>query len=249
MTAIVPLALLAQLRPDGFDWQVPGMRDELLAGLLRSLPKAIRRHVVPAADWAAKLAEELAGQGPESHDGLPPARLLDALAARIQRVANQPVSAADFDLERVPVAPADLVPRGGRARPCRRHRSRSRRAAGPPVGPCPRIGREVPHPRRSSSEPRQRASERSALKLPPSAAFAERSGLTDWTFGDLPDVVDTRVAGGVVRGYPALVDEGTSVALRIESTPAAAAAATHAGARRLVLLVGPLALRRTCSTT
>ena len=31
-------------------------------------------HVVPAADWAAKFSEELAGQGPESHDGLPPAR-------------------------------------------------------------------------------------------------------------------------------------------------------------------------------
>ncbi|MGA7147620.1 MAG: ATP-dependent RNA helicase HrpA, partial [Microbacterium sp.] len=53
VTAVVPLALLAQLRPDGFDWQVPGMRDELITALIRSLPKAIRRHVVPAADWAA----------------------------------------------------------------------------------------------------------------------------------------------------------------------------------------------------
>ena len=102
VTAVVPLALLAQLRPDGFDWQVPGMRDELIAGLIRSLPKAIRRHVVPAADWAARFAEELDGQGPESHDGLPPATLRGALAARIQRIASQPVSEADFDLERVP---------------------------------------------------------------------------------------------------------------------------------------------------
>ena len=63
-----------------------------------------------------------------------------------------------------------------------------------------------------------------------------RTGLTDWTFGNLPDVVDTKVAGGVVRGYPALVDEGASVALRIETTPEAAARATRAGVRRLVLL-------------
>ena len=102
VTAVVPLALLPQLRPDGFDWQVPGMRDELLTALLRALPKAIRRSVVPAADWAAKFAEELAGQGPESHDGVPPTRLLDALAARIQRVANQRVAASDFELDRVP---------------------------------------------------------------------------------------------------------------------------------------------------
>jgi ATP-dependent helicase HrpA len=78
VTAVVPLALLAQLRPEGFDWQVPGMRDELITELLRSLPKVIRRNVVPAADWAAKFAEELEGQGPESHEGLPPAALRDA---------------------------------------------------------------------------------------------------------------------------------------------------------------------------
>jgi ATP-dependent helicase HrpA len=72
----------------------------------------------------------------------------------------------------------------------------------------------------------------------PSAAgtFAEQTGLTEWTFGDLPEVVDTRVAGGVVRGYPAIVDEGASVAVRIEATPEAAARATRAGVRRLALL-------------
>ena len=42
-----------------------------------------------------------------------------------------------------------------------------------------------------------------------------------------------------MRGYPALVDEGTSVALRVESTPDAAARATRAGVRRLVLLAVP----------
>ena len=68
------------------------------------------------------------------------------------------------------------------------------------------------------------------------SAFVEQTGLTEWAFGDLPEVVDTRVAGGVVRGYPAIVDEGASVALRIEATPEAAAAATREGARRLLLL-------------
>jgi ATP-dependent helicase HrpA len=49
-------------------------------------------------------------------------------------------------------------------------------------------------------------------------------------------VVDTKVAGGVVRGYPALVDEGSTVALRVEATPEAAERATRAGVRRLLLL-------------
>ncbi|WP_127475921.1 ATP-dependent RNA helicase HrpA [Microbacterium sulfonylureivorans] len=239
VTAVVPLALLAQLRPDGFDWQVPGMRDELITALLRALPKAIRRHVVPAADWAATFSSELAGQGPESHAGLPPLGLRDALAARIRRVASQPVTAADFELDRVPqhllvsFRAVDERGRGvgsdrdlaalqdrlsGRARDSV---ARSVARAQDPSRPGRGGGPAGPQPRESGAE---------------TPAFAERTGLTDWSFGDLPDVVDTRVAGGVVRGYPALVDEGGSVALRIETTPEAAAAATRAGARRLLLL-------------
>ena len=65
MSVVVPLALLARLRPDGFDWQVAGLRGELITALLKCLPKAIRRNVVPAADWAAKIAAEL----PERPEG------------------------------------------------------------------------------------------------------------------------------------------------------------------------------------
>jgi ATP-dependent helicase HrpA len=245
VTAVVPLALLAQVRADGFDWQVPGMRDELITALLRSLPKAIRRHVVPAADWAATFAAELAGQGPEAHDGFPPAGLREALAARIQRVASQPVSATDFDLERVP--PHLLVsfravdergrPAGsdrdlralqdrlsGRARSAV---SRSLTADGRRAAPDSAKGPSSPHPVAADTPGPARTS------------LVEQTGITEWSFGDLPDVVDTKVAGGVVRGYPAIIDEGASVAIRIEATPAAAEAATRAGVRRLLLLAVP----------
>ncbi|WP_133542778.1 ATP-dependent RNA helicase HrpA [Microbacterium sp. BK668] len=253
VTAVVPLALLAQLRPDGFDWQVPGMRDELIAGLLRALPKAIRRHVVPAADWAARFAEELDGQGPESHDGLPPTTLREALAARIQRIANQPVTVADFDLERVPghllVSFRAVDERGrtvgsdrdlpalqdrlaGRARTAvsRSLTSSSGTSRTPRSSSAPPLASLAREPRSETKRPAP------ASGAAAQSAFAEQAGLTDWTFGDLPEVVDTRVAGGVVRGYPAIVDEGTTVALRIEATPEAAERANRAGVRRLVLL-------------
>ncbi len=71
------------------------------------------------------------------------------------------------------------------------------------------------------------------------AAPVEQTGLTAWTFGDLPAVIDTKVAGGVVRGYPAIVDAGKSVSVRVEATPDAAAAATRDGVLRLVLLAVP----------
>ena len=247
VTAVVPLALLAQLRPDGFDWQVPGMRDELITSLLRSLPKSIRRHVVPAADWAATFSADLAGQWPESHDGLPPTGLRDALATRIQRVASQPVSTADFEMERVPghlqVSFRAVDERGRtvgsdrdlaalQARLADRARASVSRSLS---GAAPGSGRSA----RPANAPAPRAMTAAGDAAGSASAFAERSGLTDWSFGDLPAVVDTKVAGGVVRGYPAIVDEGTSVALRIETTPEAAARATRAGARRLVLLSVP----------
>lgn len=249
VTAVVPLALLAQLRPEGFDWQVPGMRDELITALLRSLPKAIRRNVVPAADWAAKFSDELAGLGPESHDGVPPVRLLDALAARIQRVANQRVTGSDFELERVPPhlrISFRAVDERGRAvgtdrdlvalqdRLAGRVRTAVSRSLTPPDG-APRSLSDASTRSRSLSAG-QRETTRPAAAPLDDRGFTERSGLTEWSFGDLPDVVDTRVAGGVVRGYPALVDEGATVALRIEATPEAAVKATRAGVRRLLLL-------------
>ena len=102
VSVVIPLPLLAQIEDRGFDWQVPGLRAELVTGLLRALPKAIRRHVVPAADWADKFGVELAGDGPESHGGLPNRTLKEALARLIQPLANQLVSAADFEDDRVP---------------------------------------------------------------------------------------------------------------------------------------------------
>ncbi|PVE90941.1 ATP-dependent RNA helicase HrpA [Microbacterium sp. TPD7012] len=231
VSVVVPLPLLAQIEDRGFDWQVPGLRAELVTGLLRALPKAIRRHVVPAADWAEKFGAELADQGPENHGGLPPRTLKEALARLIQPLANQLVTAKDFEDERVPahlrmnfravdergrVAGSDRDLRALQTQLSDRARSSvARSIAAPP---------RTSGPLRVSSDP---------------APKIEQTGLTAWTVGDLPEVLDTRVAGGVVRGYPAIVDQGKTVSVRVESTADAAAAATRAGVLRLVLLGVP----------
>ena len=59
VTVHVPLAVLNQVEADGFDWQVPGLRQELVTELIRSLPKAIRRNFVPVPDWAAAVLDRL----------------------------------------------------------------------------------------------------------------------------------------------------------------------------------------------
>ena len=236
VSVVIPLALLQQVRDAGFDWQVPGLRAELVTALLRALPKAIRRHVVPAADWAEKFGAELAAQGPESSQGLPVRSLTEALARLIQPLANQPMSAADFDLERVPahlrmnfraVDERGRVAGSGRDLTVLQReladRSRASVARSIERGPGPaRRGRGAADVAHASSVN--------------AAAPAEREGITTWDVGDLPEVLDTRVAGGVVRGYPALVDQGRSVALRVEATAEAALTATRDGVLRLVLL-------------
>ncbi|MFC7942926.1 ATP-dependent RNA helicase HrpA [Microbacterium oxydans] len=239
VSVVVPLPLLAQIEDRGFDWQVPGLRAELVTGLLRALPKAIRRHVVPAADWAEKFGAELIDEGPESHGGLPPRTLKEALARRIQPLANQLVSASDFDDERVPphlrmnfraVDERGRVVGSGRdLRALQTQLSDRARSS---------VARSIAAPPRSGAPGSKRGTPGEGVERI-AAASLEQTGLTAWTFGELPEVLDTRVAGGVVRGYPAVVDQGKTVSVRVESTPDAAAAATRDGVLRLVLLGVP----------
>ena len=237
VTVVIPLALLAQLEPTGFDWQVPGLRDELITALIRSLPKSIRRHVVPAADWAATFAGEIAADGPESNDGRPPVSLRRALADRIRRVASQPVSDDDFDLERVPphllMSFRAVDARGRTAGSGRDLADLQRRLADRARSSVARSVERAAAPASVAAAAPQ--ADGTGATGASSVGFAERSGITSWDFGDLPAVVDSKVAGGVVRGYPAVVDDGDTVSLRIETSAEAAAIATHRGARRLLL--------------
>ena len=235
VTVVIPLPLLAQIEPRGFDWQVPGMRDELVTAMLRALPKAIRRHVVPAADWAARFSEELAGQGPEDHAGRPASTLADALARLVRRQANQPVGADAFELDRVPEhlkMSFRAVDQRGRALASDRDLATlQRRLAGKARDS---VARQLDRAGSRAPKGAGRVAEATTIH-----ASIERAGLTDWDLGELPEVVDTRVAGGVVRGYPALVDRKESVEIRVEATAEAARRVSRAGVRRLVLLQVP----------
>ncbi|GAB2516381.1 ATP-dependent RNA helicase HrpA [Microbacterium petrolearium] len=235
VTVVIPLPLLAQVESAGFDWQVPGMRDELITAMLKALPKAMRRHVVPAADWAAKFSAELDGQGPEDHAGRPPLPLADALARLVQRQANQPVTAADFELDRVPehlrMSFRAVDARGRAVGSDRDLEELKARLAGKARDS---VARQLDRAGQRAAKGADRVAQATTVH-----ASIERSGITDWDLGDLPEVVDTRVAGGVVRGYPALVDAKDAVAIRVEATAEDARRASRAGVRRLVLLQVP----------
>ncbi len=89
---------------------------------------------------------------------------------------------------------------------------------------------------REAVKPRLRA------QLAAAAPSIERTGMRDWSCGTLPREL-APVAGGGLRAYPALVDEGASVGVRLLETSEAQASATWLGTRRLLLLTTPATAR------
>ncbi|MGW0356952.1 ATP-dependent RNA helicase HrpA [Nocardia nova] len=79
VTVHIPVAQLADVRAVGFDWLVPGMREELAAALIKTLPKQLRRSVVPAPDFAKAALARLTPRAEPLRSGL--ARELSALAS------------------------------------------------------------------------------------------------------------------------------------------------------------------------
>ncbi|MCW4458468.1 ATP-dependent RNA helicase HrpA [Microbacterium sp. MPKO10] len=218
VTVTVPLALLPRLSPAGFDWQVPGLRHELVTALIKSLPKALRRNIVPAADWASKLLDELpeAPPEPESTDA---DTLTASLAIAVKRLAYMPIEASDFDIDRVPA-----------------HLTMTFRVVD-------EKGRHV-----ASSKDLRRLQKRLGSRMRASVARAatthapnrmERSGLTTWDLDELPRYIDTTQPAGVIRGYPALVDDGNSVSIRIHASETDQRRAMPGGIRRLLTLATP----------
>jgi ATP-dependent helicase HrpA len=83
----------------------------------------------------------------------------------------------------------------------------------------------------------------SAFTRIPSAGL-EREGITRWDFGALPEAVDLERGGIKLRGYPALVDRGDSVAIQVLDSAEGAALAGRAGLRRLFGLALGAELKR-----
>lgn len=85
ITVDVPIALLPRLRPEGFDWLVPGMLDELVVATIRALPKRVRRNLVPAPDVARDIRAVLPGWEEAVH-GPEPVSFAEAFRAATARV-------------------------------------------------------------------------------------------------------------------------------------------------------------------
>ncbi|AQS68832.1 ATP-dependent RNA helicase HrpA [Streptomyces pactum] len=213
VTVHVPLQVLNQVTDEGFDWQIPGLREQVVTELIRSLPKPIRRHYVPAPNYAqAFLDRAVPLQEP----------LTVTMARELKRMVGVPFDAEDFDWSRVP----DHLKITFRIVDERR-----RQLAEDKDLEALKL-RLRPKARKALSQAAAATAERSG------GESLERAGLTDWTIGTLSRVFETRRAGQPVKAYPALVDDGpkaNTVSVRLFDTEAEQERAMWKGTRRLIL--------------
>ncbi|WP_395817556.1 ATP-dependent RNA helicase HrpA [Curtobacterium flaccumfaciens] len=229
----VPLALLPRMREEGFDWQVRGLRKELVTALIKSLPKQIRKNVVPAADWAEKIVAELPDDAPTE----PTESFRATLAKAIQRMTYVPVSESDFDLSRVP---AHLLPTWAVVD------ERGRRVeTGKDLSALQTKLKDRTQQSVASATAKGAGRTGGAARVASAGAGRplEQSGFTAWPDQDLPQTLDTKQAGGVIRAYPSLVEEGTgpkaTVGVQLLATPSDRVVRMPAGVRRLVMHAVP----------
>ncbi len=112
VTVHVPLSILNRVTPDGFDWMVPGLLDELCVATIRSLPKAVRVQLVPAPDVGAAVARWLRENTPAWEDMTRAGDMASPFHVEFSRAVRALrdviIDAEVWDAERVERLPAHL---------------------------------------------------------------------------------------------------------------------------------------------
>ncbi|MGV9799036.1 ATP-dependent RNA helicase HrpA [Mycobacterium sp. NPDC003449] len=208
VTVHVPVGVLARLGGEGFAWQVPALREELVTALIKSLPKDLRRNFVPAPDTARAILADL-DPGTDS--------LLDSVQRELRRRSGILVPIEAFDLSKLP--------------PHLRVTFAVESSDGEEVA----RGKDIEALREQLAVPVAQAVADAV------AGDLERSGLTTWPedLPELPRMVENASGGHTVRGYPAFVDTGKSVDLKVFASQAEQSAAMRRGLRRLLRLSVP----------
>ncbi len=212
VTLRVPLPVADQLTTGQLQWMVPGLREEQIGILLRALPKAVRKPLMPLEPKIREIAGEFQ---PGRAD------FLVALAQFLTRKYRVPIRAEDWPPQSLPThlqPRVEIVDRGNKTV-----------ASGRDLAA---VQAQV-----ESSDVRSGAWEKAARQW-------EKRGLSEWSFGDLPDsIVVEQVGGAPLLAYPGLsIRESAvnAVEIRLFRKQEEAASASLPAIRRL----GELALAR-----
>ena len=267
----VPILFLNQLSPEPFRWQIPGLRHELVTALIKSLPKAIRRNFVPAPDVARAACAALEEDYSPATDELLPSLAL--VLRRLRGVVVEPEAfnwdAVPEHLKmgfQVRNARNKILGEGKDLRALQQQLHKEIRSAlADSLGASDEAMAKMValaqggsgNSGGSSNASGPAASAKKGAKSPAKGTQAEAgasggvrevTGLTAFPAdlfpnGEIPRKVQRVIATQAVNGYPALVDEGSSVGLRIFPTEAEQLHAQRRGIIRLLQLQVPSPVR------
>ena len=192
--------------PAALEWAVPGLRETAISELLRSLPKAIRRELMPLAPKVAQISAEFQPNGPS---------LKADLARFIRQRYGIEIPAGVWSADELP---AHLRPRVEIV-----GHDQKIVAAGRDLG---QLRQQL---ERVAVQPRKESGGWDRL-----AARWERFGITSWNFGDLPEHVSEGAASELVEAWPGLKVEEAQINIRLFRTAAAARVASLSGVQALV---------------
>ena len=268
----VPILFLNQLSPEPFRWQIPGLRHELVTALIKSLPKAIRRNFVPAPDVARAACAALEEDYSPATDELLPSLALvlrrlrgvvvepeafnwDAVPEHLKmgfqvRNTRNKILGEGKDLralqqqlhKEIRSALADSL--GASDEAMAKMVALAQGGSGNSGGSSNASGPARPGSAKGAKNPAKGTQSEAGA----SGGVREISGLTEFPAdlfpnGEIPRKVQRVIATQAVNGYPALVDEGSSVGLRIFPTEAEQLHAQRRGIIRLLQLQVPSPVR------
>lgn len=211
VTLTLPAELLQQLRPEDFEWLVPGLLRERVMAMLRALPKQWRRNFVPAPDFADALLPTLDPTGDP---------LGKQLSARLRHMTG--VTLPEKIWEACSLPPHLTM----RFQILDAH------------GQIERSGRDLfSLQQNTASQPTAAPATKKSQQKPatPATHPLERKSVQQWDFGSLPESVEIERHGIVITLYPALVAEKNSLSLKLLETLEQAEEESRTGITQLFL--------------
>ena len=206
VTIKIPIDLLNQIKNRGFDWQVPGFRKDLIIALIKSLPKSLRRNLVPAPNYAEAFLERIKTTDQP---------ILESLENEFRKMTGVKITSEDWQLDQVPdylKMTFSII-----------NSNNEEIAAGKDL---------VLLKEQLKNEVQKALSTLTTKKI----VSIEQSNITDWNFGTLPTTYEEKQKNYTVKAYPALIDHQNSVSIELVDNQEEQQKLNKLGLRRLLML-------------
>ncbi len=242
VTVEIPLFALNQVDEERAQWLVPGMLKDKIQALLKSLPQRPRSRFVPLPDSARKLAEQI-----QQEPGFGKGSLADVLLQCAREHTGLDVKLADFKLDMVPMhlfMNFRVVDEHGRQLGMGRNLGALKAELGSQARGAfqalavlkTAVRKEEPEASAAVAAAAAPAGKATPQAAATNSTLDEDQRYTDWSFGELPEIMELRRGRQTLIGFPALIDVGDAVTIELFDEPERAQIRHRMGLRRLFAL-------------